>query len=96
MELYRVEVEYRDVPAAREWESRETAHPRRAVEPPPDRKRVTYHVAVHGGWAGRPVARACDLAVKTVIGLPESWDEWQPVVLSCCLIGSVAVQKVEP
>ena len=93
MELYKVTLEYKNIPAYREWE-KTLDQCNRAL--PPSTKRITCLAAVHPGWAGDSVGRACDLATQAVVGPSDSWDDWMPCILSVECRGSVIVEKAKP
>lgn len=97
LELYRVQIKYKDRIAEEGWEE-ECRKPLRRLQdapacPPP--KKVTYHAAVSPDFGGDPLKRAADLAVTSVVGEPDCWEEWQPIVTSVECLGSVAIESVE-
>lgn len=91
-ELYCVTLTYRDVLAEQEWEHRNRSSSSRFTESFPDRKRVTYYAAVLPEYSVEPVATACHLALCSVIGKPESWEEFEPTVESVEHLGEVVIE----
>lgn len=96
LELYRVQIECKDRIAYDNWEE-ECKKGVQLDKVPPllPPKKTTYHAAVSPDFGGDPLKRAADLAITSVVGERDCWEEWQPIVASVECLGSVVVEGVD-
>lgn len=95
MELYEVKIAYTDKEAIKRWEKTiRGAVLLDTIPPRPDQLIAVRYVAVFGGYGDTAASQAASLGMNTVIGKPESWEQFEAWVKEVRYIGSVAVQEV--
>lgn len=103
LELWKVRFSAKDFEAYRQWEKRVAAaaqvqrriSPLPAAGPMPPPKTYERHVAVHGAFGADMITRAGELAIETLIGPRDVWEEHEVIVLSVEHVGSVSVEEPE-
>jgi hypothetical protein len=95
LELYSVTIEYRDALAQKEYEGGLKDSLKYTPVPSPPPKRTTCQVAVYPGFGEDPVAKASAIAVRGVIGPPDCWQEFMPVIMEVKDVGSVFVEETK-
>jgi hypothetical protein len=101
LELFKVIFTAKDEEAHRLWEKKLDAHTKIArnaqthfVEPLPQPKHYERYVAVHGAFGADMVARACVLALESVIGPADVWEKNEVIVISAEACGAVSIEDV--
>jgi len=86
MELYCVEIQFKDMDAWEVWKR----HDYDGSVPQP--KHLKVYVAVNGAFGGDSVSHAVDLAITRRIGPRECWEDYQVFVVSVLHIGGVCIE----
>jgi len=95
MELFEVELEYKNWQTWKDWEEECRSH----VATVPVPKSLKTKVAVSPSYGDEMIARASGIAIEGIIGKPEVGesrqsflDKWQVMILRITHLGSIVVE----